>query len=198
MDKIELLIMGIVSIAALIAMLYYGAMTGNAALEAYNMGLKFNAPSTQYPALNSIELAPMFYTKEQLPTREMLVPKALGFMVDSITIPENNYYHFISLKQGKIHTFSGIAGYYNQDPTFFIQAQLCSYAYKIPSSPLFCELAPLSYSNNKISFANGYKPNYYIGNQAAGTDFAALFVLANADYGILAASPIAYLRWVDD
>jgi hypothetical protein len=140
----------------------------------------------------------MFYDKDQLPPREALVPKALGFLVDRISIPENNMYNFISLDKDKIHTFSGIAGYYDKDPTLFIQAQLCTYAYKMPGSPLFCEPAPLTYSNNKITFVNGYKPNYYIAGQAAGTDFAALFVLANPDYGVLAASPIAYLRWVSD
>jgi hypothetical protein len=203
MDKIEMIILGIVSILALILMLVVGyrSITGAAiygTYEPYNMGLLFETASSDYPALQSIHINSMDYYPSELPPRTTLVPQLLGFQVDRIVIPESNFYNYISLQRSRIHTFSGVAGYYVKDPTKFVAGYLCTYAYKIPAAPLNCEQVPLSYSENKVTFARGYAPDYYIANQAAGTDFGALFVLANPDYGILAASPVAYLRWVYD
>lgn len=202
MDKWEIILLGIVSIAALVFMLFYANnITGKTTeavyvYEPFNMGLMFETtPATSYPSLNSIKIMQMTYDKDELPPRQSLIPKIMGFQVDKISIPEMNFYNYLSLKKDKIHTFSGIAGYYPKDPTKFIQAQLCTYSYKIKGAPLYCEIVPLIYSNNKIIFAKGYSPGEYIAGQAAGTDFGALFILANPDYGILAASPIAYLRW---
>jgi hypothetical protein len=198
MDKIEIILLGIVSIAALIFMFYYSnSITGDVVVyEPFNMGLTFGSvQATEYPSLNSIRIAPMDYDPEQLPVRALLTPQLLGFQVDRITIPEMNFYNFISLKKERIHTFSGIAGYYAVDPTNYIQAQLCTFAYKVPGAPLYCEIVPLDFSKNKVTFAKGYAPDEYIAGQAAGTDFGALFVLANPDYGVLSASPVAYIRW---
>jgi hypothetical protein len=203
MDSWEIIILGIVSIAALVLMLFvgYDSITGAATgtYEPFNIGLTFESAAIEnYPALESIRINQMDYDPSELPTRELLAPQILGFAVDRISVPEINFYNSISLKKDKIHVFSGIAGYYQQDPTKYIGAYLCTYAYKIAAAPLSCEQVPLSYKNNKISFARGYAPDYYIADQAAGTDFGALFVLANPDYGILAASPVAYLRWVSN
>ncbi len=202
MDKIEIFILGIVSIVALVLMLFMGyrSITGAyiGTYEPYNMGLTFKTASINYPSLESIRINQMDYYPENLPPRAALAPELIGFQVDRIAIPEMNFYNFISLKKEKIHTFSGIAGYYEQDPTKYVGGYLCTYAYKVPEAPLSCEQVPLSYTNNKISFARGYAPDYYIAGQASGTDFGAVFVLANPDYGVLAASPVAYLRWVKD
>jgi hypothetical protein len=53
----------------------------------------------------------------------------------------------------------------------------------------------LAYADGSVVFAQGYDIDEFIGGQAQGTDFAALFIVANREYGILGASPVAYLRW---
>jgi len=200
--KRELFVLGIVSMASLLFLFTIGnaAITGSLveeSLEVYEMGTEIlkNAPQN-YPRLPYVPLAAPGYDPAELPPRDYLVPQVLSFAVDRIAIPEYNYDTFLPLKKDRIHTYSGRAGYYAEDPTPFLQGYLCAYAYEIQGAPLRCERVDLAYQDGVVSFARGYDEDEYIGHQAAGLDFAALFLLTNPEYGILAASPLAYLRWV--
>ncbi|MEM4239919.1 MAG: hypothetical protein QXM31_00020 [Candidatus Woesearchaeota archaeon] len=201
MNKWELVLFGIVAIGALALMLCvsYKSITGAAVgdYELFNVGSDvFRVAPKNMPPLPQLPFHKANYTMDQLPPAEILAPQEVFFMVDRIAVPEVSYYSHMTLKKGSIHTYSGIAGYYYFDPTPYMSAYLCTYAYKITGAPLSCEEVPLAFRNGAVSFARGYAPDHYIAGQAAGTDFAALYVLANPEYGILAASPVAYLRWV--
>jgi hypothetical protein len=198
--KRELFVLGIVSMTSLLFLFAIGqsVITGSLvdeSYEVYEMGTDVlkNAPQN-YPRLPYIPLAAPGYDPAELPPRDYLVPQALSFAVDRIAIQESNYNAFLPLKEDRIHTYSGRAGYYAEDPLPFIQGYLCAYAYKIQGAPLRCERVDLAYQDEVVSFARGYDGDEYIGHQAAGIDFAALFLLTNPEYGILAASPVAYLR----
>ncbi|MEM2915907.1 MAG: hypothetical protein QXT19_00910 [Candidatus Woesearchaeota archaeon] len=200
MDKWEIILLGIVSIAALIFMILtgYNSMTGRhvSNYEYFDVGsdvLKM-APRN-YPPLPPSLFSKANTTLTPQPPKELLTPQFVEFSVNRIPIPEITHYNYLTLYRNDIHTYSGRAGYYALDPTPYLQAYLCSYAYKIQGAPLACEQVELAYKGGIVSFARGYTPDRYIAARAVGTDFAALYVLASPEYGILAISPIAYLRW---
>ncbi len=200
MDKWEIILLGIVSIAALIFMIMtgYNSITGKY-VEDYEFfdvgsGVLKMAPRN-YPPLPAIMLSRANNTLAPQPPKQTLIPQFTEFSVNRIQIPEISYYHYLTLDSDRIHTYSGRAGYYAHNPTPYLQAYLCSYAYKIQGAPLACEQVELAYRDGIVSFARGYTPDRYIAAQAVGTDFGALYILANPEYGIIAASPIAYLRW---
>lgn len=204
MDKWEVLVLGVVSIVALLFMLVagYRSITGSLIQEyeeVYELGTEILKHAPQhYPRFSYIPLAAPGYDPAELPDKDYLTPETVGFQVNRIPISFPNYNFPIGLKRDRIHTYSGSAGHYEEDPRPFLQGFLCAYAYKVLGAPLRCERVPLGYADGKVTFARGYAPDEYIAYQAAGTDFAALFVLANPEYGILAASNVAYLKWVED
>lgn len=198
----EVFVLGIVSILALLLMLVVGYRSITGALiqeyeESYELGTQILKHAPQhYPRFAYLPLKASNYSAEELPPKDYLTPELITLQVNRVPIPERMLNYFISLQKDRIHTFSGSAGYYEEDPTRFLQGHLCSYAYKITGAPLRCERVLLAYDDGTVTFARGYAPDEYIAYQAAGTDFGALFVLTNPEYGILAASPIAYLRYV--
>lgn len=201
MHKQELFVLGIVSFAALLFMFAFAdqAYTGmlvDDAFETFDVGsaVLTHAPQN-YPRLPSIRLATPGYDPSELPEREALLPETLTFSVNRIPITTPNYYESRSLRDDRMHTYSAEMGFYAEDVTPFLQGYLCSYAYKVMGAPLRCERVELGYQDGVVGFARGYPEDEYIGNQATGTDFAAVFVLANPEYGILATSPVAYLHW---
>ncbi len=197
MDRWELWALGIVSILALLVLLFGSrSLTGalvDESTEVFEVGTEiFKSAPQHYPRFSYV---PLGTTAGPQPPKESLVPETISLQVDRIPIPEYNYYHFISLRRDRLHTFSGDAGYYASDPRKHVQGQLCAYAYKINGAPLRCERVPLNYADGRVVFARGYAEDEYIGYQAAGTDFAAVFLLTNPEYGILASSPVAFLHW---
>lgn len=199
--KQELFVLGIVSFAALLFMFAFAdqALTGLAMVEYFELfelgdTITPQVPNEQ-PRLPVLRLTAPQYNPALLPDREALTPQTLTFSVNRIPITTPNYYESLSLRDDRMHTYSASMGFYEEDVTPFLQGQLCAYAYKQMGAPLRCEPVELGYHDGVIGFARGYPEDEYIGNQAAGTDFAAFFVLANPQYGILATSPVAYLRW---
>ena len=201
MHKNEIFVLGIVSVLVLGAMLVVGEhmLTGlviDEYAETFEMGTSILKHAPQhYPRLPYFPLSKPSYDPAELPSRDSLTPAFVRLQVDRIEVPEPNYYNFHSLRRDRLHTYSGSAGYYEQDPLPFLQGYLCSYAYKVPGAPLRCERVQLAYGDGSVVFATGYDTDEFIGGQAQGTDFAAVFIVANPEYGILGASPIAYLRW---
>jgi hypothetical protein len=194
----ELLIVGVVSMLGLL-LLFVGhhSITGaliDESYEVYEIGTETlkNAPQ-HYPRFAYL---PLGKPSGLSPPKAYLTPAFLSLQVDRIPIAEPNYIAFIPLKKDRIHTFSGSAGYYREDPRPHLTGHLCSYAYKIMGAPLRCEQVLFGYIDDKITWAVGKAPGEYVGYQAAGTDFAIVFLLTNPEYGIIASGPIAYLRWV--
>lgn len=200
MDKLEVLILGIVSIIAILLMLFgYRSITGSVVdgYEPFDVSQGARTLLPQAPVrIPACPLAAPGYAPSELPPQDYITPGMLEFAVDRIPIAWTTPYQSISLDKERIHTFSGSAGYYSEDPRQYVQGFLCTYAYKVKNPPPYCEHVTLGYTDGTISFARGYPPGEYIANQAAGIDFAAFFMLVNPDYGILASSPIAYLRWM--
>jgi hypothetical protein len=199
MDK--MFFFGMVSVLALGTMLIgYQGITGaliDESWETYELGSGiFTQAPQHYPRFDYVRLAEPGYDPESLPSQEALTPEAIVLSVNKIPILQTNYNYALSLERDDIHTFSGTAGSYVNDPTEFLQGYLCAYAYKVMGAPLRCERVKLGFQDGTVTFARGYAPDEYIAYQAVGTDFAAVFVLANAEYGILAASPPAYLKYV--
>jgi hypothetical protein len=203
MHKNEVFVMGIVSILVLGAMLIVGEhmLTGlviDEYGETFEMGTQlFKHAPQQYPRLSYSPLSIPAYDPAELPSKAALTPDTMMFHVDRILVPEMNYQYAISLRRDRLHTYSGSAGFFAEDPTPFLDGYLCSYAYEIMGAPLRCERVPLSYADGSVRFVRGYDTDEFIGGQAQGTDFAAVFLVANREYGILAASPTAFLRWTN-
>jgi len=197
----KLLLLGIVSILGLGLLLISGltSPTGNL-IEDYgeiyrvNENIYKHAPR-HWPKLDYIPLGvtmPAGY-----PTQTELESKQTTLQVNNIPIYPYAYNTYMPLKSGKINTFSGRAGPYEEDPSAYLQGKLCSYAYKISGAPLRCEDIVLGYENKHVTFARGYAPDEYIAYQAAGTNFAAIFILTSPAYGIVGESPTAYLKFTD-
>lgn len=202
MHKPAILILGIVSIFALPIMLVIAqqSITGSSVVPPYNFFLLpdlYTGTPKHYPPLETLQLAPAEYDYATLPAVADLRPAWLSFEVNRIQITEPNYYYKFTLKKDRLHTYSGSAGYYEEDPREYVQGYLCAYAYKIIGAPLQCEQVRLEYINNRIGFARGYAPDEYIGYQAVGIEFGAVFILANPHYGVLEMSPVALLRWTN-
>jgi len=203
MHKQELFVLGVISMASLLLIFAVGhrALTGMLvnSYEPFDVQpTLLPVPPYQYPSFIWPSTLSPLANMQGFPTKEMLKPSLLVFFVDQIPIPGTNF-NFVPLQDSRIHTYSGIVGYYDEDPTDSIQGYLCSFAYKVINAPLRCERVPLAYNaDGTVSFARGYAPGEYIAYQAMGTDFGAVFVVANPQYGILASSPIALLRWVSD
>jgi len=196
----ELFVLGIISILAVGVLFIGSGITGLLieSEEVYELGTQiFKHAPQSYPRLSYVPLAGQAstYDPAELPSQEYLAPETISFAVNRIPLIGPNFNYPFSLKKDRIHTYSGSAGYYEQDPGQFIEGYLCSYAYKIQGAPLRCEQVPLAFADGELTFAQGYPPDEYIAHQATGTDFAAVFILTNPDYGILASSPVAYLRW---
>ena len=201
MSKIAVFALGVVSMVALLFIFIAGdrAITGADVSEYEHFDIwptvlpqsDYPSPSFQWPL--PLTPGPL---PGMLPSKEALLPQVLLFSVDRI--PVSGYTaNAIPQDKGSIHTYSALFGYYDEDPTPFLQGYLCSYAYKVMRAPLRCERVQLLYSaDGTVSFARGYAPGEYIAYQAAGTDFAAVFVLTNLQYGVLAVSPVAYLRFI--
>lgn len=204
MVKSAVFALGIVSMLALLFIFIAGdrAITGADVSEYEHFDIQptlianqpqYQSPSFMWPS----SLSPLNPPPGLFPKKESLMPDMLLFFVDRIPIPEYTYGNVIPQDRASIHTYSAVLGYYDEDPTPLLQGYLCSYAYKFVNAPMRCERVPLSYSaDGTVSFARGYAPGEFIAYQAAGTDFGALFVLANAHYGVLAVSPVAYLRYI--
>jgi hypothetical protein len=194
MDRFEALMLGIVSIIALLLLLISGfrTITGGVVenFEAFDFGLQ-QLPYSPLPAIEIVQ--PSEAIVPGIP-QEYLAPSFITLQVDQVTIPEVSTYHFISLKKNSLHTYAGTAGEYDFDPTAWVKGYLCTYAYKVQNSPLYCERVPLRYTAGTLTFARGYAPDEYIASHAVGKDFAAVFVL-QGPIATLATSPVAYLRW---
>ena len=200
MDKIEVWILGIVSILSMLLLLFFGlrSITGSVVeeYEPFDVGAAARTSLPQAPVrIPPCPLAQPGYAPSELPPQEHLTPETIEFSVDRIPIQWTGQDQSISLDKERIHTYSGSAGYYAEDPRRYLQGFLCTYAYKVKNPPPYCERVALGYNDGVLSFARGYPTDEYIANQAAGIDFAAFFMLVNPDYGIIASSPIAYLRW---
>ncbi len=200
MHKNPLFAFGAVSMLSLLTLFAgYQSITGllvEESLETYELGTEVlkHAPRL-YPSFSSIQLAMPGYDPATLPPRELLTPEFINFQVDSIAIYPQTGLYYLPIDKNRIHTYSGTTGYYAKDPRTYVQGYLCAYAHKVMGAPLHCEQALLSYHDGMLTFANGYPEDEYIGRQAVGTDWAALWILANPEYGILASSPVAHLRF---
>jgi hypothetical protein len=201
MNNAKIILLGIVSIAALFLLFFNGSMTGRYFEEIYEPFDVYPEEPQQAAVNDPILPTILFATNhslEYVPSKEWLTPQMVYFQVNKIPIPEVNYYHYMSIRKSDIHTYSGLIGHYSYDPSEYIRVYLCTYAYKISRQAIGCERMQTGYSNGVLSFARGYTPERYIASRAAGTDFGAYYIVVSPDYGILARSPVAFLRWVGE
>jgi len=200
-DKLAMGILGVVSIAGLILLICSGVHSPNGNLvedygEIYTIdGNIYKSASRQFP---QIEYIPLGVTlPSEYPTAEWLIPETVNLQVNNIPVYQFDYTTSIPLKKDRIHVFSGNAGPYEEDPRQYLVGRLCAYAYQVSGAPLNCERVLLGYDDSRITFARGYAEDEFIAHQAAGTNFAAVFVISAPAYGILGESPTAYLRYTD-
>jgi hypothetical protein len=138
MDKMFLF--GIISVLALGTMLVgYHGITGALVEESWEIyradtGVFTSAPR-HFPRFDYLRLSEPGYDPARLPSQEALTPDAIVLSVNRIPIFQTNYQYAFSLERDNIHTFSGTAGKYANDPTEFLQGYLCAYAYKVLGAP---------------------------------------------------------------
>lgn len=200
--KFSIILLGIISISALSMLLTSNQpATGAYFEEIYGpinvQDIAITEQANNYPILPVINII-TGNNSEKSPAKELLAPETLFFKVNKIPIPESNNYNYVTLRKTDIHTYSGEIGYYYQDPSKYLRIYLCTYAYKISRQVIGCERMQTKYSDGVLSFARGYTPDRYIAARAAGTDFGAFYIVASPEYGILGASPVAFIRWVSD
>ena len=101
---------------------------------------------------------------------EKAYPQEVNFWVNEIRVPPSTVYeeglNFIPIKDDQLKTFAGSFGPYFEDVTPYLKVVLCSELYKVTAAPT-CEIVPIVYRPNYISFARGYQFDEYIGGQAA-------------------------------
>jgi hypothetical protein len=126
---------------------------------------------------------------------EKVYAQTVQFFVNNIRVGLVNTYDYIPLKKSQVKTFAGSFGPYSQDPTQYIRVELCSEMKDFPGKPA-CEVVPLLYRDNYVSFARGYKYDEYIGAQAA-KDYTAYYTVYVGDT-VVANGPKARIRTVND
>ena len=130
---------------------------------------------------------------------EVVYPKETIFWVNEIRAPDTEAYvggvNFIPIKEDRLKTFAGSFGPYYEDPIPYVHVILCAEFYKVKAAPS-CEIVPLIYRDNYVSFAKGYQFDEYIGGMAA-KDYIAYF---NVYYGdeIIGYSNRAVIRTIKD
>ncbi|RMD58589.1 hypothetical protein D6825_00285 [Candidatus Woesearchaeota archaeon] len=129
---------------------------------------------------------------------EKIYPESVEFWVNEIQVPQSSQYetgNFIPLKENRLKTFAGIIGPYAEDPRDYITVKLCAELRDYDIAPV-CEIMPLSYKNNYVTFARGYASDEYIGGLAA-RDYTAYYNVYAGDTQI-AVSNKAVIRTVSD
>lgn len=129
---------------------------------------------------------------------EKVYPQEVTFWVNEIRVPETTDYYgagFIPIKEDQLKTFAGSFGPYFEDPTLHIKVVLCAELYKVQAAPA-CEIVPIIYRDNYVSFARGYQFDEYIGGSAA-KDYIAYYDVFVGNTAI-AKSNKAVIRTVKD
>lgn len=132
-------------------------------------------------------------TQPGIPFEKIQVQSA-QFYVNNIRVGQINTYDYIPIKKSQVKTFAGSFGPYAEDPTQYLRVELCSEMKDFPKPA--CEVVPLLFRDNYVSFARGYKYDEYIGAQAV-KDYTAYYVVYSGDTAI-AKSPQARIRTVTD
>jgi len=130
---------------------------------------------------------------------EVVYPQEAEFWVNEIRVPATTTYeeglNFIPIKEDRLKTFAGRIGPYFEDPTPYIRVVLCAELYKVAAAPA-CEIVPIIWRENFVSFAKGYQFDEYIGGMAA-KDYLAYYDVYAGD-AVVAHSNRAVIRTVKD
>ncbi len=130
---------------------------------------------------------------------QKVYPQEVDFYVNNIRVPESTTYeaglNYIPIKKHDMKTFAGSFGPYPEDITKNLRVVMCAEFYNMPSTPA-CELVPILYRGNYISFARGYQSDEYVGGMAA-KDYVAYYDVYAGDVAI-AHSNRAVIRTVPD
>lgn len=113
---------------------------------------------------------------------ESVFPTEINFWVNNIFVPFNTDFEggrFIRIEDDDIKTFAGSFGPYGTDPTAHLTVQLCAELTKGVGAQA-CEIIPIVYRDNYVSFAKGYQYDEYIGGSAA-KDYSAFYFIHVGD-----------------